>query len=448
MILGFDTWLLVTSFLYFPEIARSFYLQGPAFSKIPLYKNQHEIYQSNIDNGNDNENNAEIPDATFNDELTTIDNPVNHQNRFFDFDFDDEDQVDDDPCNISDFGLRPQAGKMVMLVSDNTGTFVKSGFQKSLIQFELCDDTYDQFVRNISGPQVAKNANDSSSLGFTASSAERLLSGDTETPESSTEITNNVQTKLYTYIRDESVLASIIRTAQNKNAIIIMTIADNVLRSKAKRMCDLSNVPMVDLLGPTVDALTTFLGKAPTGISGKTSLSDGYYRRIESVEFTLKADDGQSPWLLSDADVIIVGVSRTGKTPLSVVLSQTQGLKVANIPLVKECPPPKELFDEATIDPQRVFCLTISPSELKRIRLTRLETSNVRAAEESLGLMNDANTSNYADRAYIMNDLRNARDLCSEHGWTPIDVTSRAVEETASYIGEVLSKRFDRLYLC
>lgn len=100
------------------------------------------------------------------------------------------------------------------------------------------------------------------------------------------------------------------------------------------------------------------------------SLSDSYYRRIAAVEFTLKADDGASPRLLPEADVVILGVSRTGKTPLSVVLSQQYSLKVANVPLVLEVGPPKELGD---CDPRRVFCLTINPSELRRIRTARLE---------------------------------------------------------------------------
>jgi len=220
------------------------------------------------------------------------------------------------------------------------------------------------------------------------------------------------------------------------------------------------------------------------------TLSDSYYQRIEAVEFTLKADDGQAPWLLPQADVIILGVSRTGKTPLSVVLSQTMGLKVANIPLVLEVPPPKELLateediskdnnngdDGETasriIDPRRIFCLTIAPSELRRIRTTRIErqtakqqqqhkpqlqekyasttrstASKIRPGDGTKYQDDDKDTrgmhqSTYNDRAYIMNDLKNARDLSMKHGWTQIDVTGRAVEETASYISELLNERF------
>jgi regulator of PEP synthase PpsR (kinase-PPPase family) len=135
-------------------------------------------------------------------------------------------------------------------------------------------------------------------------------------------------------------------------------------------------------------------------------------------------------------------VSRSGKTPLSVVLAQTMGLKVANVPpLVVEVPPPKELLDATQIDPTRVFCLTIAPGELRRIRTTRLERRNVKDMEAKYEL--EQQKSNYADRAYLLNDLKHARTLATTtQGWTEIDVTGRAVEETASYIVELLNDRF------
>jgi regulator of PEP synthase PpsR (kinase-PPPase family) len=242
-------------------------------------------------------------------------------------------------------------------------------------------------------------------------------------------------------------MASVVKKAKEKKAFILFTIADPLLRAKTLRMCELSNIPAIDLLGPSIDSLSQFLQRDPLGVPRavpqRVGLSDTYYRRIEAVEFTLKADDGQAPWLLSEADVILVGVSRTGKTPLSVVISQTMGLKVANIPLVLEVPPPKELF-EHDIDPKRIFCLTIAPIELKRIRTTRLERRNVKKIEEKYSVDNDKiNKSNYNDRAYLMNDLRNARELATKHNWTQIDVTGRAVEETASFVSEMMNERFE-----
>jgi len=175
-------------------------------------------------------------------------------------------------------------------------------------------------------------------------------------------------------------------------------------------------------------------------------LNRDYFRRIEAVEFTLKADDGQAPWLLRDADVVIVGVSRTGKTPLSVVLSQMMGWKVGNVPLVLEVPPPAQLLDMDEIDSKRVFCLTINPKDLKRIRERRLEMRGVKEQEKRIDSLSGVNVntkSNYADRNYLLKDLKNARELCLAQGWTEVDVTGRAVEETAAVLSEIMTKRFE-----
>eukprot|EP00957_Ditylum_brightwellii_P039012 2948901-Ditylum_brightwellii.AAC.1 len=299
----------------------------------------------------------------------------------------------------------PGNTQTIFLISDNTGTLVKAAIQASLGQLSYGDND---------------ETNNSKQLG-------------------------NVQTRVFTFVRSEEALASIIKNAKEKGAMVVFTLVDLELREKTLRMCELSNVVAVDLLGPTLMTMSDYLGKAPAGLpqskfieqeksqQRRVALSDSYFRRIEAVEFTLKADDGQSPWLLKDAEIIIVGVSRTGKTPLSVLLSQTQGLKVANIPLVLECPPPKELFDVSKIDPRRVFCLSIAPTVLRQIRSSRLERRNVRALEDKYSLIEESSKakSNYADRNYIMKDLKHVRDLSMEHGWTQIDVTGRAVEETA-----------------
>jgi len=229
------------------------------------------------------------------------------------------------------------------------------------------------------------------------------------------------------------------------------TLADPVLRQYAMKTCKESGVPHIDLMGPALDVLGGFLEREPQGISGRfetkspvrRTLGDSYYQRMDAVEFCLKADDGQSPWLLPEADIIIVGVSRSGKTPLSVVLSQTMSLKVANIPLVLEVPPPSQLVEE--VDPRRVFCLTIAPTQLRKIRSSRLERRNVRKVENQNknSAILDRGKSNYADRNYLLKDLQSARKLAQEHNWTEIDVTGRAVEETATIIVELFNERFE-----
>jgi regulator of PEP synthase PpsR (kinase-PPPase family) len=122
-----------------------------------------------------------------------------------------------------------------------------------------------------------------------------------------------------------------------------------------------------------------------------------------------------------------------------VVLSQTMSLKVANIPLVLEVPPPSQLLE--LVDPRRVFCLTIAPTELRKIRTSRLERRNVKKVEAKFEASAKAQ-SNYADRAYLLKDLKNARALAEQHNWTAIDVTGRAVEETATIIVEMFNERF------
>ncbi|GMH50365.1 hypothetical protein TrLO_g13923 [Triparma laevis f. longispina] len=294
--------------------------------------------------------------------------------------------------------------KRVILVSDSTGATAQKTLNRAFSQFDSC-----------------------STLG----------KDDCE-----------LQVNVFSHVTNEETLAGLIRRAKDQSALMIYTLSDPELRSKSLKMCELSAVHSVDLMGPLLDGLSSFLEEAPLGTPGgddkvqrqdprKTTLSSSYYKRIEAVEFTLKADDGSAPWLLKDADVILVGVSRTGKTPLSVVLAQQFGLKVANIPLVLEVPPPKELF-EPCIDNDKVMCLTINPVELKRIRLNRLERSGAKQLEEAGGVKT---ATNYADRNYLMRDLKNARDLAQKYNYTEIDVTGRAVEETASLISELLTQK-------
>mmetsp|Transcript_19935 Transcript_19935/g.41654 ORF Transcript_19935/g.41654 Transcript_19935/m.41654 type:complete len:392 (-) Transcript_19935:19-1194(-) len=310
--------------------------------------------------------------------------------------------------------------KDVCLISDSTGVTAQSALSRAFAQFDSCNSIFSD-----NGCEVRSN--------------------------------------VFSHVKDEATIAGIVKGAKRKEALVVYTLSDTDLRTKTSRMCELSGLDSVDLMGPLLDGLSAFFGEAPMGTPGgelsKRSdgggfkLSDSYYRRIEAVEFTLKADDGSAPWLLADADVVLCGVSRTGKTPLSVVLAQQMGLKVANVPLVMEVKPPKELLDAEKMDSNKIFCLTINPTELKRIRTSRLERANVKSYEREAGvgggkgleggevLNFGKESSNYADRAYVLRDLMSARQLTKEQGWTEIDVTGRAVEETASYISELLNMR-------
>jgi regulator of PEP synthase PpsR (kinase-PPPase family) len=370
-----------------------------------------------------------------------------------DDEYDDEDYIDfadDDSGDSSSFssssylppGRSPEI-KYIFLISDATGVTARSTLLKSLAQFDTC-------VNDDGDKMNDKNASANASTITTTASA--AATGTCE-----------VRTRTFTFIRSPAALTQILRTASTKHACVMYTLADPLLRQLAVDECQhLNIICYVDLMGPTLDVLAKYLDEEPIGspqrranTKRRNSLGDSYYERINAVEFALKADDGQSPWLLCEADIVVVGVSRSGKTPLSVVMSQTMSLKVANIPLVLEVPPPKQLFDD--VDPRRVFCLTIAPSELRKIRSNRLEKRGVRDMERKLeeqqrrqqsssssswSMSPEIPKSMYADRSYLMRDLANARSLCEQHGWTEIDVTGRAVEETATYIVELFNQRF------
>jgi len=169
-------------------------------------------------------------------------------------------------------------------------------------------------------------------------------------------------------------------------------------------------------------------------------------KRQAAVDFTLKADDAMSPSLLPRADLVILGVSRAGKTPLSIFIAQTMALKVANVPLVWELEPPEQLLvadshgqrrhhkRKDVVDPRRVFCLTLQPDYLQRLRMARLR----RELKKQPG--HGRNT--YANREYVQKDVQKAKDFCVAYGFTEIDVTGKAMEETASLIVSKLKERF------
>mmetsp|Transcript_18722 Transcript_18722/g.52335 ORF Transcript_18722/g.52335 Transcript_18722/m.52335 type:complete len:435 (-) Transcript_18722:79-1383(-) len=348
--------------------------------------------------------------------------------------FFDEDEEDEQDASCLPPGRRPDV-KRIFLISDATGVMSRSILLKSLAQFDTCADE-----------KAPYDTNDKSD-------------DDEDDDEFSSMGTCDVRTRTFTFVRSEQALSNILKVAKEKRACVMYTIAKPKLRAHAGEECQKLKLLHVDLIGPSLNTLSEFLNMEPLGIpalfgsrnrkqrdgkyKSQSTLGDSYYQRIDAVEFCLKADDGQAPWLLPEADIVLVGVSRSGKTPLSVVLSQTMSLKVANIPLVMEVPPPVQLLEQ--VDPKRVFCLTISPSELRKIRTNRLERRGVRDMEAKFDLERKGVVvpkSNYADRSYILKDLGSVRKLCHEHNWTEVDVTGRAVEETATSIVEMYNQRF------
>lgn len=230
--------------------------------------------------------------------------------------------------------------------------------------------------------------------------------------------------KKYPYVGDKRQIEEIVIDASNDtNSIIIhtMIVAElkNYLLSKSKQF----GIKVVDIMRPVLDAI-----EDSTGITPKTEaikkLDEDYFKKIDVIEFAVKYDDGKDATGILMADVVVIGVSRTSKTPLCMYLAHKY-LKAANMPLVPEVDPPKELF---TINPKRIFGLTINPEILVAIRKERLK---------SLGL--DSNAI-YATEQRVQKEIEYAEEVMKKIGCTIINVTNKAVEETANIILSVLKE--------
>ena len=236
-----------------------------------------------------------------------------------------------------------------------------------------------------------------------------------------------VQVRLYSRVRLESELESILEKASELRALVVFTVVNTEERALISQLVERYNIETVDLIGALISKLATYIGSAPAGVPGLLhSINDDYFRRIEAVEFAVKNDDGAEPRNLPKADLVLVGISRTSKTPLSTYLAQ-RGLKVANVPLVLGVDPPEEL---AKVDDRKVFGLIVQPDMLMRIRQARLS---------HLGMPND---SSYGQRAHIDTEIAYSREIFRKHStWPVIDVTNRAIEETAADILRIYQER-------
>lgn len=225
--------------------------------------------------------------------------------------------------------------------------------------------------------------------------------------------------------RDDQLVA-VFRVAARQGAFVVSTLVSDDARARARALAEEHKVLYVDLIGKLLGELRVFLEAEPVQVPGLLHQTDDtYFRRIEAVEFTVKADDGKEPRMLRQADIILVGVSRTSKTPLSTYLAH-KGFKVANVPIVLDRPLPKPIFE---VDTRRVFALTIDPAALQSIRRSRLLAMGMQRM-------------NYDDMAYILAELEYAEQLYRGHReWPVIDVTNKAVEETAATILGILDDR-------
>lgn len=230
----------------------------------------------------------------------------------------------------------------------------------------------------------------------------------------------------YYLVRSEKQLDRVLQEIDDAPGVVWFTVSDHNLRHRLEKFCRERNIPMLPVLDHSVDMLSRHLGLAATDrVAGQHNLDDDYFRRMEAINFTLAHDDGQATQGLHNADVVLVGVSRTSKTPTCVYLAN-RGVKAANVPLVPGVPPPDNLL---TLKGPMVVGLKVSPDRLMQIRKQRLIS------------LNESPTTDYADEDTIRREVTEANRLFQRQKWPVIDVSRRSVEETAAAILNKLSER-------
>jgi [pyruvate, water dikinase]-phosphate phosphotransferase / [pyruvate, water dikinase] kinase len=226
-------------------------------------------------------------------------------------------------------------------------------------------------------------------------------------------------------VRNQEQLENVITQAKEQGGTIVHTMVDSQLRQRLIELAQERDVTAIDLMGELLDRLTAALGQPPLEKAGLyRQLHRPYFERIEAIEYALKHDDGQNREGWREADVLLVGVSRTGKTPLSIYLS-VLGWKVANLPIVLEIPTPPELYK---LEPARVIGLKIDLDRLLAFRRRRVGQLGIPAQ------------SAYTDPERIEEELRLAQSVFRKGGYYTIDVTDKTVEVNADEVIKRISQ--------
>lgn len=227
------------------------------------------------------------------------------------------------------------------------------------------------------------------------------------------------------FVRQPEQIRQIVNDASKLNAIICHTFVSPDLREAVHSICEECGVRCVDLLGPMLGAVETIATTKPRMKPGLIhKLDEEYFKKVEAIEFAVKYDDGKNPAGFEKADIVLIGVSRTSKTPMSMYLAHKK-YKVANLPLVPEVTLPEEIF---RVPPYRLVGLIIDPYKLNTIRTERMK---------ALGF---SGTANYTDIARIEDELAYAKEVMRQLHCVVLDVSNRAIEETSSRIIEIIQR--------
>jgi [pyruvate, water dikinase]-phosphate phosphotransferase / [pyruvate, water dikinase] kinase len=232
---------------------------------------------------------------------------------------------------------------------------------------------------------------------------------------------------VYPAVRTNRQLDRVLTAIEELPGVVLYTLLDQVLADRLEGRCRELGLPCLSILGPVLSLFQAYLGAESTHkVGAQHMLNAEYFKRIDALNYSMMHDDGQLVEDLESADVVLLGVSRTSKTPTSIYLAN-RGVKTANVPLVPGLPVPSQL---ESIRQPLVVGLLASPERIVQIRQNRL-----------LGLHAQRGDDQYVDRQAVAEEIAFSRRLCLKHNWPLIDVTRRSIEETASAIMALLAER-------
>ncbi|WP_335869334.1 pyruvate, water dikinase regulatory protein [Bacillus sp. 2205SS5-2] len=239
-------------------------------------------------------------------------------------------------------------------------------------------------------------------------------------------IGKNTSIKRFPYVEELSHLDEVFSLVSLDKGVIVYTLVKPEMREYMKKKTTGLGIKSFDVIGPLIDTFESMYQMEPLNEPGQVrKLDEDYFKKVEAIEFAVKYDDGRDPRGILRADIVLIGVSRTSKTPLSQYLAHKR-LKVANVPLVPEVDPPEELFK---VSPEKCFGLKISPDKLNNIRKERLK---------ALGLNDKAS---YANMQRIAQEIEYFERVAEKIDCKVIDVTNKAVEETANIITSYIQRK-------
>lgn len=261
----------------------------------------------------------------------------------------------------------------------------------------------------------------SDSTGETVSSVARAALAQFETVQAIEHI--------WPLVRTKGQLEKVITAIEQFPGVVMFTLVDQDMRETLRQAAAKKSLPCIPILGHVVRELSNYLDEEATGHSGaQYEMSEDYFARIDAINYALEHDDGQATWELEHADVVIVGPSRTSKSPTCVYLAY-RGYKAANVPYVPACPLPENL---TSLKQPLVVGLTISPDRLIDIRTSRMQA-----------MQQEART-NYVDEEHVQSEIDTSKRLFRQQNWPVIDVTRRSVEETATLIIQYRERQVEK----